>query len=107
MPEVDWRTDNWGGHKPLSYKHNDPNLYFPRSTKEIGWGWYRNLDDVSDVPSPSFLDRRVSIGAIITFFLIIFTLGIWLTDLRDVVNAIGSIVNAIWEGWDKIPTNLN
>ncbi len=106
MPEKDWRTDNWGGHKPMSYNQNDPNMHFPRSTKEVGWGWYRSSDDVTEVPEPAFLDRKVSIGAVITFFLAIFVIGIWLTDIRDFANAIGSAVNTIWEGWDQIPTDL-
>jgi hypothetical protein len=38
--EKDWRTDNWAGHKPTKYQYNDPNLHFPRSTREIGWGDY-------------------------------------------------------------------
>lgn len=39
--EKDWRTDNWAGHKPTKYRYNDPNMHFPRSTKEIGWGEYQ------------------------------------------------------------------
>ena len=38
--EKDWRTDNWAGHKPTKWNYNDPNMHFPRSTKEIGWGNY-------------------------------------------------------------------
>jgi len=39
--QKDTRTDNWAGHKPTKYNYNDPNLHFPRSTKEIGWGEYQ------------------------------------------------------------------
>ena len=42
MPSQDRRTDNWGGYRDYN---RDPNQYhFAKSTKELGWGWYRSLD---------------------------------------------------------------
>lgn len=74
MPEKDWRTDNWGGHKPVHYRHNDPNLYFPRTTKEIGWGNYE----------PSFTGHKKpverinwwGVGFFVLLFLLLHNLGI-------------------------------
>lgn len=107
MPEVDWRTDNWGGHRPTWYRHNDPNMSFARSTKELGWGWYRSLDALPEEhPSASWLDYKVSVGTVISFFLAIFAIGIWFPEMRDVVNSLGDILNMWWHGWDTMPITL-
>jgi len=69
MPEKDRRTDNWGGHKPTKWNYNDPNMHFPRSTKEIGWGDYE----------PSFRGHKEKSGDhinswIVGFFVLLFLL---------------------------------
>jgi hypothetical protein len=74
MPEKDSRTDNWAGHKPTKWHYNDPNMHFPRSTKEIGWGDYE----------PSFKGHKKSIdhinwwvvGFFVLLFLLLHNLGI-------------------------------
>jgi hypothetical protein len=109
MPIEDWRTDNWAGNKPRFFRHGaDPSLNFPRSTKEIGWGWYRSFssDDDGNIAPDSFLDYKVSIGAVLAFFGLIFAIGIWSPDIRDLVNSIGNLLNIWWDGWDRMPVDL-
>lgn len=75
MPEKDWRTDNWAGHKPTKYHYNDRNMHFPRSTKEIGWGNYEpQLDKIGSPPDKI---NWWIIGFFVVLFLLLHNLGVF------------------------------
>ena len=74
MPEKDSRTDNWAGHKPTKWHYNDPNMHFPRSTKEIGWGDYE-----PSFVSPKSKSEQINwwvVGFFVSLFLLLHNLGI-------------------------------
>lgn len=72
--QKDWRTDNWAGHKPVSYRYNDRNLYFPRTTKEIGWGDYE--PQFTGFKKPSQKINWWMVGFFVLLFLLLHNLGI-------------------------------
>lgn len=76
MPEKDWRTDNWAGHKPTKYRYNDPNMHFPRSTKEIGWGNYEPSFDGLRNTRHDKINWWV-VGFFVLLFLLLHNLGVF------------------------------
>jgi hypothetical protein len=76
MPEKDSRTDNWAGHKPTKWNYNDPNMHFPRSTKEIGWGDYqpnfKGLKEKSDEHINWWI-----VGFFVVLFLLLHNIGVF------------------------------
>lgn len=97
MSVPDWRTDNWAGHKPTSYRYNDPNLHFPRSTRDVGWGWFRMLDE--NIPE---VENRYTIYQIMLFVIGVFIICAIVPEIREFFVALGSLILDWWNAWDAM-----
>lgn len=97
MPIPDWRTDNWSGNKPTFFRHGDPNMHFPRSTKEIGWGWYRPLGEVDYAD----VEGRYTVFQIMCFAFAVLLICALVPDLRQIIYGLGQLVQDWWTMWDS------
>lgn len=95
MPIPDWRTDNWAGNKPTFYRHGDPSMHFARSTKELGWGWYRPLGDIEYE-----VEGRYTVFEIMVWAFVVFLICALVPDLREIFYGIGTIISDWWTQWD-------
>ena len=91
----DSRTDNWGGY----HDHNrDPrNYHFARSTRELGWGFYR-----SDVPAPEYVEGRYSISSFLMLFALLLLIAAVFPDVRTVFYAFCNLITDWWATFDKM-----
>ena len=88
MPEQDWRTDPWAGHKPTFQRYGrDKNFYFPRTGREaFGHMWDDSvIEEVnSDDLLESFLNFKLSIGVIFLIITAVAVIGFFIPEIRQI-----------------------
>lgn len=91
----DSRTDNWGGY----HDHNrDPrNYHFARSTRELGWGFYR-----SDIQPTEYHEQRFSLSTIFFAIAIILLVAAVFPDVRNCIYTIAHLIEDWWNTFDVL-----
>ena len=102
MPSQDRRTDNWGGYRDYN---RDPNQYhFAKSTKELGWGWYRSLD--KDQPL-EYVEKRYTLSQLFFMIVAVFFVCAFVPEIRQIPLALGYVISNWWSQWDVFLGAIN
>jgi len=106
MPEQDWRTDNWAGHKPTFWKYGRDyrNCQFPRTGKEaFGPLWDDAVpDEVTNDNLDNFLNFKLPMGAILLIILLIVILSFVVPGIRQVLVLLWDMLNWVWISSDEM-----
>lgn len=90
----DSRTDNWGGYHDYN---RDPNQYhFPRSTREIGWGFYRNISEHIDY------EKTYPVSTFVFIVAGILLLAALIPDLRTLIYMVSHLIVDWWSTFDTL-----